>query len=677
VKSAVDKIKNAGVSGLLLVLVGVCVLSMAGVAAYYHMALGRVAREAAQSSEAAQNGLRSSHALVESLTLTQNALQTLLRERDPDIVEKLVDDLDAKQHGLSERIKLIGVSGRDVQTQFEAWSKARQQIVETFLRGDNAQANSELVNRLMPQSERVLAGVRQVNEANEKEAAERSTNTGRYIIKTRDRAIMVIAVVALIIAAGGAALRQQVARGTGAVAEALGRLTTLRAANEALEERVKERTAQIARSNAQMAAIYQTSLECIFVLDDQGRIIEFNPAAEHAFECGTHDAVGKRFGEFVTSGPRGALNGNGNGNGDRGALLGRRIEVTARRPDGTTFPAEMALTAAKIEGPPLYIASLRDISERRHAEAERDDLNNRLLIASRQAGMNEVATGVLHNVGNVLNSVNVAATVITNKLKQSEVASLAKVGEMIQEHTRDLASFLTNDERGKMVPEFICDLAKCIGEEQEAMLAELATLAKGVEHIKQTVCAQQSLARRGSVLSLAQPSELIEMAMTMQGGALVRHEIEVVREIEDVPAFPVDKHKVVQILINLISNAKHAVKAGASSPRRITLGVESVDTADGPHVRFVIRDNGVGIPPENMTKIFTHGFTTKKDGHGFGLHSAANAAREMGGSLTAASDGPGRGATFALEIPMEPEQSHDDDSGVNGKGRQLEELCTR
>jgi PAS domain S-box-containing protein len=671
VKSAVDKIKNAGVGGLLLVLVGVCVLSMAGVAAYYHVALGRVAREAAQSAEAVQNGLRSSHALIESMTLTQNALQTLLRERDPDVIEKLVDDLETKQKELSLRIELIGVRGREIEGQFEAWSQARKQIVETFLRGDNAQANSELVNRLMPQSERVLAEVRKVNQSNEKEAAERGAAMGEYIVKTRDRAVMVVAIVALVIAAGGAALRQQVARGTGAVAEALGRLTSLRAANEALEERVKERTAQIARSNAQMAAIYQTSLECIFVLDDQGRIIEFNPAAEHAFECGTRDAVGKRFGEFVTAGSRGSLNGNG----DRGAMLGKRIEVSARRPDGTTFPAEMALTAAKIEGPALYIASLRDISERRRAETERDDLNNRLLIASRQAGMNEVATGVLHNVGNVLNSVNVSATVITNKLRQSEVASLAKVGEMIREHKQDLATFLTTDERGRMVPEFICDLAKCLGDEQEAVLAELATLAKGVEHIKQTVCAQQSLARRGSVLTLAQPSELIEMAMTMQGGALARHEIEVAREIDDLPAFPVDKHKVVQILINLISNAKHAVKAGSSVPRRITLGVESADAADGRCARFIIKDNGVGIPPENMTKIFSHGFTTKKDGHGFGLHSAANAAKEMGGSLTAASDGPGRGATFTLEIPIEPEKLGDADSGVNGK--RMEESCTR
>src|SRR5205814_1058813 len=150
--------------------------------------------------------------------------------------------------------------------------------------------------------------------------------------------------------------------------------------------------------------------------------------------------------------------------------------------------------------------------------------------------------------------------------------------------------------------------------------------------------------------TLAQPAELIEMAMTMQGGALVRHEIEVVRDIENIAAFPVDKHKVVQILINLISNAKHALKAGSNSPRRITLGVESVDADDGPRARFTIEDNGVGIGPENMTRIFSHGFTTKKDGHGFGLHSAANAAKEMGGTLSAASDGPGRGATFTLDI---------------------------
>jgi signal transduction histidine kinase len=69
-------------------------------------------------------------------------------------------------------------------------------------------------------------------------------------------------------------------------------------------------------------------------------------------------------------------------------------------------------------------------------------------------------------------------------------------------------------------------------------------------------------------------------------------------------------------------------------------------------VSIIVRDNGIGIPPENLIKIFNHGFTTKRDGHGFGLHSGANAAKEMGGSLTAESNGPGLGATFTLELPV-------------------------
>ena len=64
-------------------------------------------------------------------------------------------------------------------------------------------------------------------------------------------------------------------------------------------------------------------------------------------------------------------------------------------------------------------------------------------------------------------------------------------------------------------------------------------------------------------------------------------------------------------------------------------------------------DNGIGIPADNLTRIFGHGFTTRKEGHGFGLHSGALAAKELGGALTVESDGPGKGATFTLEFPIQ------------------------
>ncbi len=651
-KASVAKLKNAGASGLLLLLIAVCVVSMAGVAAFYHLALGRVARTAAASSTAVQEQLRSSHALIESLSLAQNALQTLLREKDPDVLERLVTDLDTRQADLSARITALGAARAPaVRAQFDAWNAACKQIVETFLRGENAEANSALVNRLMPLSERVLTEVRGVNQASEGEAIARGAAMQADIIRTRDRAMIWVAVAAAAIVAGGLMLRRHVGRGAGAVAEALGRLTSLRAANELLEERVRERTAQIERGNAQMAAIHQTSLDCVMVVDAYWRIIEFNPSAQRAFACAAADAISRPIAQFIVP-PRWADAGAFL-TSESGTVMGRQIEVTARRPDGSTFAAEMAITAARIDGPPVYIASLRDISERKRAEAERDELNNRLLAASRQAGMAEVATGVLHNVGNVLNSVNVSATVVSNKLRQSEVASLAKVGEMIVLHKDDLPAFLSGDERGKLVPGFIVELAQCLGEEQVAMLAELSNLARGIEHIKQTVSAQQSLAKKGSVLTPTEPAQLMESALAMQGGALHRHDIEVVRQFDNIQAVPLDAHKVLQILINLIGNAKHAVKEGTGTTRRITLVIQRVHGSPEPVLRFRVIDTGIGITPENLTRIFSHGFTTKSEGHGFGLHSAANAAREMGGSLTAASDGPNAGATFTLELPIQ------------------------
>ena len=102
-----------------------------------------------------------------------------------------------------------------------------------------------------------------------------------------------------------------------------------------------------------------------------------------------------------------------------------------------------------------------------------------------------------------------------------------------------------------------------------------------------------------------------------------------------------------QILVNLITNARQAMK---ECPKKIlTLGIQATI---GATARISIQDTGCGIAPENMTRVFAHGFTTKKNGHGFGLHSSALAAREMKGSLTVHSDGPGHGAIFTLELPL-------------------------
>ncbi|MGN6728007.1 MAG: sensor histidine kinase [Tepidisphaeraceae bacterium] len=296
--------------------------------------------------------------------------------------------------------------------------------------------------------------------------------------------------------------------------------------------------------------------------------------------------------------------------------------------------------------------SYRDVE--RQVEERTSELKNaqeELMKAARTAGMAEIATSVLHNVGNVLNSVNISATIVADTLKQSEVASLTKVSDMIVEHKPDLARYLTADERGRLIPDFITDLAGCLGEEQASMLNEVQSLSKGIEHIKQIVAAQQSMAKKAHVLTRIKPFSIMETALSMQ---LMGQsgDIGLTKHYDELDECIIDQHKVLQVLINLLSNARQAVMARPASMRHITLTVERVEESAEERIRFRVKDNGMGIAPENLARIFSHGFTTKKEGHGFGLHSSANAAAEMGGHLSVMSDGVDQGATFTLELPV-------------------------
>jgi signal transduction histidine kinase len=285
--------------------------------------------------------------------------------------------------------------------------------------------------------------------------------------------------------------------------------------------------------------------------------------------------------------------------------------------------------------------------------ARLESVSQELVGTARRAGMAEIATGVLHNVGNVLNSVNISASVALNKLKDSEVSSLVKVGEMLQMNRANLPAFLTTDDRGKQLPEFLIELSECLSREHTGLVDELRTVATGLDHIKEIVSAQQQHAKKGSARVKVSPADLFERAIGMDLGASTDANLTIVRDFEQIGPVVMDKHKVLQILINLLSNAKRAVVASPRPEKRIELSTRKIDSGDKSTIWFEVKDNGVGIRPDHLAKIFGHGFTTRAEGHGFGLHSAANAASEMGGKLTVASDGPDRGATFTLEIPVE------------------------
>ncbi len=296
----------------------------------------------------------------------------------------------------------------------------------------------------------------------------------------------------------------------------------------------------------------------------------------------------------------------------------------------------------------------KHITALKQPEAKLDLLHKQLLDASRLAGMAEVATTVLHNVGNVLNSVNVSASLVTDKVRNSKAANLAKAAALLQAHAADLPAFFANDPKGRQLPGYLASLAEYMAAEQNEIRQELSSLCGNIEHIKEIVAMQQAYAKLSGVVELLPAASLVEDALRLNAGAVERHHVEVTREYTPVPPILADRHKVLQILVNLIRNAKYALDDRGHHDKRMTLRIAPTETGT---VKISVIDNGVGILPENLTRIFGHGFTTRKGGHGFGLHSGALAARQLGGSLTCQSDGPGKGATFTLELPLPPPQS--------------------
>ncbi|MBC3372375.1 response regulator [Pseudomonas sp. SWRI92] len=300
-----------------------------------------------------------------------------------------------------------------------------------------------------------------------------------------------------------------------------------------------------------------------------------------------------------------------------------------------------------------YIAkpfSPLELKARIRAALRMSQVQAELQAKSRQAGMAEIATTVLHNVGNVLNSVNVSAELVSSLMRTSKAQGLGKVAQLMNEHIHDLSDFLTKDHKGKMLPDYLRKLAEVVTAEQQGIIEELGQLTKGIDHIKTIVAAQQSYAVAVSVVETVPVAELIDDALRMSAGSLERQGVAVVKEVADLPLLSLDRHRMLLILVNLIRNAKQALGGVIDRSPCITF---SAALTDGPVLRITVADNGNGIAPEHLTRIFSHGFTTRKDGHGFGLHSCALAAQEMGGSLSVHSDGTGQGATFTLDVPLD------------------------
>ncbi|TKJ37474.1 MAG: hypothetical protein CEE38_08225 [Planctomycetes bacterium B3_Pla] len=325
-----------------------------------------------------------------------------------------------------------------------------------------------------------------------------------------------------------------------------------------------------------------------------------------------------------------------------------------KRKNGTKFYVETSLKLVTEEKQDYIIAIARDITERKAADAKLKTAQEKLLETAREVGMAEVATGVLHNVGNVLNSVSVTAGSVQKRVRSSKISYLSDVVNLLEEHADELGTFMTVEERGKKLPAFLANLSKELVEEQERCLESLEALTKHVQHVGDIIQLQQSHSKAKGLIEPTSIAELVEDALQINAETTARNNIQIKRDIANLPTILLDRHKVLQILTNLISNAIYALSGSSQDDKILAIHVKEQKSGQ---LRIDVCDNGVGISKENLTRIFEHGFTTKKKGHGFGLHSIALSTNELNGSITPHSDGPGKGAVFTVELPFEIQET--------------------
>jgi DNA-binding response OmpR family regulator len=294
--------------------------------------------------------------------------------------------------------------------------------------------------------------------------------------------------------------------------------------------------------------------------------------------------------------------------------------------------------------------------EAQHAQAKLEKLNLRLEVTykklmetAHKAGMAEVAANVLHNVGNALNSINVSAAIITERITNLEIINLTKLAELLGTHSADLAEFLANDPQGKHIPTYLNEVSRFLAEQQNQTIEKLHSLMKNVELVKDIIKTQQIYTGADKQLEIVSLNELIENAIEINNAGLDRQKIEVIREYDDIGNILIDRQKTLQILVNLIDNAEYALAKIDKETKLLKIRTAKSGCSS---VRIEVADNGIGIEPGDLDVIFENGYTTKQAGHGFGLYSSLQAAKDMQATLTAQSQGINTGATFILELPL-------------------------
>jgi signal transduction histidine kinase len=329
------------------------------------------------------------------------------------------------------------------------------------------------------------------------------------------------------------------------------------------------------------------------------------------------------------------------------ALTGRRFTLPPEVPVdiriGEDRLVELNTVPGEWEGRTATLVHLKDVtrirSSRRESHTDQPKRNG-------DGEPDEITTGVVHNIGNLLNSSSVAVNRIAEGLRDLRAPLMLKAADLLEKE--GVGRSWDEEHPMRRLPAFLRALATHLEREREALSHEARFLRRSLEHIRTLVATQQRYAQTRASTQRTTLRDLVEIAIDLERGAMESADVKLECRIGDTSDLQVDRNRVIQILLNLLTNARHAVKAVPGRRGRIII----TGGPNGPdRVQVVVSDNGVGMTADELRQAFEHGFTTRRTGHGFGLASCKRAAEEMSGSITARSEGKGRGAFFILEIP--------------------------
>lgn len=433
-------------------------------------------------------------------------------------------------------------------------------------------------------------------------------------------------------------------------------LDELHTLNQELETRVQDRTRDFEASETKIRAILENIGEGIIVLNESGRIESINPAAEQIFLMTEEEAIGVNATLLIADEDTSKIADISDYQDEQDGLFKsgdnqQPKEYQGHRSDGTKFSMELVVSSMELGEKRMRVCIVRDITARKATEATLANVQTQLVDAAHKSGMADMATGVLHNIGNILNSVNLSGGEILRATSNSKVKGLIKANKLLTAHNDNMGEFLLNDTRGQKLPDYFIKIGKVLDSEITAISTEAKALLEKTTMMKEVINTQQTYARSGFHSEGLNISELIDDALKIQDASLAKWGVKLHKHFTDLPECTGQKSKLLQVITNLIKNAKEAMtdNDNYNKPKELTIETGMLNASI---IYLKIKDNGCGINESQLSKIFSHGFTTKQEGHGFGLHTSANAMTEMKGSLTVDSKGIQKGACFTLTLPI-------------------------